>query len=105
MLPLAGSLALKKSAREGEGAHRAGCVIDRWRADLDWVDLLGARGSHDARGGLNDMVISSLLAPHPVLPKCRNRAVDEARVDLSHRFIAQPQRLECAGTVVLDQHV
>jgi hypothetical protein len=82
MLPLAGALALKRSARKGEGAHCAGRVIDCRCADLDWVDLLGARRGHDARGCLDYVVIGSLLTPHAVLPECRDRAVDETRVDL-----------------------
>src|SRR5580704_5991739 len=71
MLPLAGTLALKKGARKSKGAHRAGRVINRWGADLDWVHLLSARRGHDPRGGLDYMVIGRFLAPHAVLPECR----------------------------------
>jgi hypothetical protein len=34
MLPLAGALALKKGAHQGEGVYGAGRVINRWCANL-----------------------------------------------------------------------
>ena len=42
VLALAGAFALEQGAGQREGAHRAGRVIDRRRANLDRVDLLGA---------------------------------------------------------------
>ena len=51
------------------------------------------------------MVIGGLLAPHPVLAERRDRTVDEPRIDLEQILIAEPQRLERAGSIVLHQHV
>ena len=43
-----GALALEQRGRQGKGAGHAGGVVDRWRADLHGVHVLGAGHCHDA---------------------------------------------------------
>ena len=80
-LAAAGPLALEQRRRQREGADHAGRVIDRRRAELDRVDVLGAGHRHDAGGGLDDVVVGGLLAARAVLAEGRERRVDQARID------------------------
>ena len=51
------------------------------------------------------MIVGGLLAPRPALPERRERRVDQARVERRERLVAEPERLERAGAVVLHEHV
>ncbi len=91
--------------RERERAGHAGAVVDRGRAELDRVHLLGAGHRHDAGCRLDDVVISGLAAARTFLSKGRERGIDQARIDFRQRLVAQPKRVERAGAVVLHEHV
>ena len=49
-------------------------VVDRRRAELDRVHVLGAGHRHDAGGRLDDVVVGGLLALGPVWPNAENEA-------------------------------
>ena len=104
-LALAGALALIERGRERERAGHAGAVVDRGRAELDRVHVLGAGHRHDAGRRLDDVVIGGLVAARAVLSERRERGIDQARIDFRQRLVAQPERLERAGAVVLHEHV
>ena len=63
------------AAAKREGADHAGGVVDRRRAELDRIDLLGAGHRHDAGGRLDHVVVGGLLAPRgPSWPNAENDA-------------------------------
>ncbi len=99
------ALALEQCARQREGGHRAGGVIDRGRAELDWIDLFRSRHRHQTGRGLDHEIISGLAAARTAVAERRDRTVDQARRNRAQRLVAEPQRIEGAGPVVLDQHV
>ena len=100
-----GALALEQRGRQREGAGHAGGVVDRRRADLHGMHVRGAGHRHDARGGLDHVVVGGLAAARPVLAEGRERGVDQPRIDGGERLVAEPQRLERAGPVVLHEHI
>src|SRR4051812_20013380 len=51
------------------------------------------------------MIIGGLLAPYAVLAESRDRAVDQPRINLQQRLVTEPQRLERARPIVLDQDI
>ena len=51
------------------------------------------------------MVIGGLIAARALLSEGRERGVDQARIDFRQRLVAQAQRIERAGAVVLHEHV
>ena len=51
------------------------------------------------------MIVRGLLAPRAALTEGRERRVDQLRIDLAQIFVAEAQRLERTGPVVLHQHV
>ena len=76
-LALAGALALEQRGGEREGAGDAGRVVDRRRAELDRVHVLGAGRRHDAGGRLDDVVVGGLRAARPAVaetPRTRHRS-------------------------------
>ena len=93
------------AADKGKGAGHAGGVIDRRRAELDRMDFLRAGHRHDAGGGLDDMVVGGLRAARPALAERRERGIDQPRIDRRKRLVAEAQRLERAGPVILHEHV
>ncbi len=103
--PLPGALALEQRGRERERARHAGGVIDRRRAELDRMHVLGAGHRHDAGGRLDHVIVGGLLPARAVLAESRERRIDEARVDLRQVLVAEAQRVERAGAIVLDEHV
>jgi hypothetical protein len=104
-LAAAGALALEQGAGERKGGHRAGRVIDRRRAELDRVDLRRSGRRHQPGRRLDHVIIGGLPAARPVPAERRDRAVDEARIDRRHRLPTEPQRIESAGTIILDHDV
>ncbi len=105
VLALAGALALEQRAGEGEGAHRAGRVVDDRRADLDRMDIRRAGRRHHAGQRLDGVVVGRLVSARAVLSEGGHRAVDQLRIDLLHVFVADAEGRECAGPVILDHDV
>ncbi len=93
------------AAESAKAPRHAGGVVDRRRAELDRMHVLGAGHRHDAGGGLDDVIVGGLLAARPVLAERRERRVDQPRIDRGQRLVTKPQGFERAGAVVLDEHV
>ncbi len=104
-LPAPGPLALQQRRRERERARHAGGVVDHRRAELHRMHVLRAGHRHDPGRGLDHVVIGGLVAARPLLAEGRERGVDQPRVDRGQRVIAQPQGIERAGPVILDEHI
>ena len=104
-LALAGALALEQRGGQRESAGHAGGVVDRRRAELDRMHVLGAGHRHDAGGRLDHVIVGGLVAARAVLAEGRERRVDQPRIDLRQILVAEAERLERAGPVVLDEHV
>ena len=103
--PRAGALALEQRRREREGAGHAGRVVDHRRAELHRMHVLGAGHRHDAGGRLDHVVVGGLAAARALLAERRERGIDQPRIDLRQRLVAEAERLERAGAIVLDEHV
>ena len=67
-LAASGALALEQRAGQREGAGRAGCIVDRRRAELDRIDFRRAGHGHDAGGRLDHVVVGGVLRRGPVSP-------------------------------------
>ena len=104
-LAAAGALALEQRRRQRERAGHAGRIVDHRRAELHRMHVLGAGHRHDAGGRLDDVVVGGLPAARAVLAEGRERGVDQPRIDLRQRLVAEAERLERAGAIVLDEHV
>ena len=104
-LTLAGALALEQGRGQRESAGGAGGVVDHRAAELDRVHVLGPRHRHDAGGRLDHMVVSGLRAARAALAEGRERGVNQPRIDRGERLVTEPERLESAGPIVLDEHV
>jgi hypothetical protein len=55
--------------------------------------------------GLDHVVIGGLSAARPALAECRERGIDQPRIDRRERRISEAQRLERAGAVVLHEDI
>jgi hypothetical protein len=64
-----------------------------------------ARDAHQPAHALDHEVVAGALRKRPILPKARDRAIDEARVDLLEAFVVQPVLGQAAHLEVLDQNV
>ena len=104
-LAAAGALALEQRRGERERAGHAGGVVDRRRAELDRVHVRGPGHRHQAGGRLDHVVVGGLPAARPVLAERRERGVDQPRIDRREILVAEAERVERAGPIVLDEHV
>jgi hypothetical protein len=66
---------------------------------------MSAGRRHQSGGRLDHVVVGGLVAARSILTKGRDRAVNQSRVDLAHHVIAEAERGECSGPVILDHHV
>src|SRR5215472_1878352 len=102
---LAGARALvKRGEHRLRPEHAANHVAERY-AEFDRHMAALAVDAERARQRLRDNVEGRLVAQRPTEAKAADRAVDEARVDLRQRRVAEPEALHDAGAVVLDQDV
>ena len=105
VLAPAGALALEQRRGERKRAGGSGGVIDHRTAELDRMYVLGSGHGHDAGGRLDHVIVSRLRAARPLLSERRERSVDQPRIDRGQRLIAEPERLEGARAIVLDEYV
>src|SRR5216117_661214 len=109
MLPEAGLRAMRQCRADGDrGVHPGDDVGDRdagalrtaaWRA----VGLSG--DAHHPAHALDHEVVARPLAPGAALAEAGERAVDEPRVGIPQRVVAQAVAGEIAVLVVLDQDI
>ena len=98
-------LALKQGRRQGEGASHAGRVIDCRRAEFHRMHFGRAGHCHDPRGGLDHVIVGGLPAARAMLAEGRERGVNEPGIACGERLIAEPERLEGPGAIVLDEYI
>jgi hypothetical protein len=104
-LALPGPFPLEQRRGQREGAHRAGRVIDRRRAELHRMHGLGPGHRHDPGGRLDHVVIGGLAAARPVLAEGGEAGVDQPRIDRRQRRVAKAERVEGAGAIVLHEDI
>src|SRR3989454_5761197 len=92
----------REDADDGE---EAGAEVGDGHADLHGRTAVAARRAHDAAHALRDQVVAAAIRVRPRLAEARDRAVDEARVDLAQRLPIHPEAPGHAGPVILDEHV
>ena len=104
-LAFAGTLAVEQSEHDTVGEQQArGGVVD---CDSDPHRALpGMAGDrHEASHALGDLVDAGPAGIGPVLPKAGDAAIDDARVDLPHRFVIDAEPVLHVGFVILDDHI
>ncbi len=105
MLAPASTFPVEQRGGDGEGAHGAGGVVHHRGAGLQRGDLRRAGHRHQPGHGLQDVVVAGLLRAWAVLAKGGHRAVDQPGIDRRQCLVAESERLEGAGAVVLDEDV
>ena len=60
---------------------------------------------HDAAHGLHGQIETTFLGARSALTIGRDRAVDQTRIELTQRGVAETQALHHARAIVLDEHV
>src|ERR1051325_6815070 len=69
------------------------------------MHVRGPGHRHQAGGRLDDVVVGGLPAARAVLAERRERGVDQPRIDRREILVAEAERRERAGAVVLDEYV
>ena len=64
-----------------------------------------AGDAHDPAHGLGDQIVAGAVRIGPRLAEARDRAIDQARIDLAERGIVEAEFGEPADLVVLDQDI
>src|SRR5215831_16513968 len=101
----AGALALVERGQDPDGAVQAGaCVADRGPR-LERRPVQTAGEAQGAAGRLADGIEAGEPAEGPVRSVALDLRVDDPRVDLTQRVVAETQPLDGAGSQVLDEHV
>ena len=73
---------------------------------MDFASAFGRAGTGgDAGSRLYCVIVSRLSAARALLAERGHGAVDQPRIELLQILVAQAQRLERAGAVILDEHV
>ncbi len=104
-LTLAGMGALEQRRGHGEGGGHAGQHVADREAGAGRPHLGVAGQRHDARQRLDLAVIAGLVAIRAGLAEAGHRAIDQPRVDLGQRGIADAEPVHHAGAEILHDHV
>ena len=104
-LALAGGLALPERGHHAEGRVHARAGVADGRAGLQRRRAGEAGERHGAAGGLRDHVEALVLAVRAVAAEALDREVDDPRVDLRQRVVAEAELLHGARRLVLGDDV
>jgi hypothetical protein len=104
-LAFAGLGPLKQRAGDSEGAGHAGDRIAQRKAGAGRSHFLVTGDRHDPRHRLHHAVEGGGLPLRTGLAKARHGAIDQLRIDLAQRLIAEPELLHDAGPEVLPDDV
>ncbi|GIX47292.1 MAG: hypothetical protein KatS3mg131_1503 [Candidatus Tectimicrobiota bacterium] len=105
VLSLAGQVAVAQGSQNGHRAVQAGKVIGNGVAGLGGLAVGKAGEIHEAAARLRQHVVAAVVGQGTRLAVCRDRGVDDARVDPPHCFVVDTQALDNADAEVFHHHV
>src|SRR5262245_31963160 len=104
-LALASVCACEQGQQDALEGHHSGDDVSLGVADLIGWSLRVAGQAGDATFTLNDQIIARQVGFGTSVPKARDRAENQPRIDLAHGVIAKTKGFHGTWTKVLDQHV
>ena len=109
VLPLSGALAVRDRGADREARVHAGENIRYSNANLlrptAWRVVALPRYAHEPAHTLEDEIVSRPLSERAILSISGDGAVDDRWVDFLDICVREPERLEHADLVVLDEHL
>ena len=84
---------------------QTGIQVRHRDANLDRRRSLNSRETHHSTHALRDQIKTRTLRIRSRPTKSRYRAVDDTRIQLTHRVVIQTQSAHHPGPVVLDNHI
>ena len=105
MVALAGALAVVERGRDGETGLRGGRHVGQPVPGLERLGAGRAGDRHHAGGRLDGGVVGGGGRARPGLPVTGYGAIDEARIDLLQRLVAEAHAVHRPGLEVLDEDI